>query len=204
MIVNLIDGRSGNTRLRAARRSGPNTRTATIDVYSSESLSAIVERVVGACTHPRSIWLLRIMAHGNSGYVQLGREPLNRNSCREFKSLRGYLTPGGIGIALHSCGPASHTSITRDPDDWLERLLVDKDSWVTIPGTVGPGGGSGVDFLRQLASYTGVPVRGGVNTQRPDSDFRFEGPSIAVSPNGATVAVPDLGRLGLDITRIIR
>lgn len=68
MIVNLIDGRSGNSSLRAARTSSPNTRVAVIDVYNSESLSTIVQHVTRACTHPRSIWLMRILAHGNSGY----------------------------------------------------------------------------------------------------------------------------------------
>ena len=204
MIVNLIDGRSGNSSLRAARTSTPNTRVAVIDVYNRDSLSTIVQKVIESCTHPRSIWLLRILAHGNSGYVQLGREPFNLSSCYNFKPLRNYFTPSGIGIALHSCGPASRTPITRNPDGWLEQLIVGKDHYVTIHGTVGPGGGSGVNFLRRLAICTGVPVRGGVNPQTPDQNFRFEGPSIAVSATGQAVAVPDSGHLGLDTTRIIR
>lgn len=201
MIVHVIDGRSGNTRLHAARSSGPNTRLAVIDVYAHTSLSNVVQQII-SCAQRRSIWLLRIFAHGNAGTAHLGRGWLNSHSCVEFKLLRGYFTPTGIGIALHSCGPASHTSITRDPEGWLERLVHGKDQWVTIPGTVGPGGGRGVDFLKRLSIYTGVPVRGGVNTQIPDSRFRFEGLSIAVSGTRAAVAVPDLGNVALDTTRI--
>lgn len=136
--------------------------------------------------------------------VQLGVQPFNLNSCHSFKPLRNYFTLGGIGIALHSCGPASRTSIIRDPEGWLEQLVVGKNHRVTIPGTVGPGGGSGVDFLQRLATYTGVQVRGGVNPQTVESNFRFEGPSIAVSTTGVAVAVPDIGNLGLDTARIIR
>ncbi|REJ78726.1 MAG: hypothetical protein DWQ47_04575 [Acidobacteria bacterium] len=201
MIVNLIDSESGNSTLPAARRSTAGTRVAVIDVYSTMSLESILDRVISACTHPRSIWLLRIMSHGTSGHISIGKHGISRYNCHELQALRDYMTPGGIGVAVHSCGPASDTYITRNPEGWFEELITGDNS-CTIPGTIAPGGGSGVNFLRQIAKFMDCPVRGGVHTQRPDSEFRFEGVTIAVSPRGAAMAVPDKGRLALDTTRI--
>jgi hypothetical protein len=204
MIINLIDSRSGTLRSEAWGASAPRRHVARIVAGALESLDNILRRVIQESEGPRSIWLLRIMAHGDHGYVQLGGSGLDRNTSSEFAVLRDYFTPGGIGIALHSCGPASHTSMCRNPEGWLEELTTGKHQCIAVQGQLIAGGGSGVEFLTGLARVARVPVRGGINLQMPDAHFSYEGPSIAVSPSGALVAVPDWGSLALDTTRLLR
>lgn len=198
MIVNLMDSRSNALRNNTWSASAPRRHVARLVAGTNESIANIVRRVIEQSEGRRSIWLLRIMAHGSSGFLQLGGCFLNLVTCHEFSRLAGYFTPGGIGIALHSCGSASNIPICRDPEGMIEQLTVGKNRCITVPGRLGPGGGSGVEFLRYLAKQTRVAVRGGVNPQRPDPRFRYEGPSVIVTPDGRTVVVPDKGQLALD------
>jgi len=203
MIVNLIDSRSGTLRNEAWSAAAPRQHVARLVAGTHETLANVVRRVIQQSEGRHSIWLLRIMAHGNSGFLHLGGAYLDRYTCSQLTPLADYFTPGGIGIAIHSCGPASDTSICRDPEGVIERLTVDKNHCVTVPGRLAAGGGSGVEFLRKLARAARVPVRGGINPQTPDPRFRYEGPSVAVRPDGRIVAVPDWGSLALDTTAIV-
>jgi len=203
MIINLIDSRSGTLRSDAWEASAPVQHVARIVAGKEEPLNNVVRRVIQQSEGNRSIWLLRIMAHGNSGFLQLGGDFLTQFNCHEFAALAGLFTPGGIGVALHSCGPASDTSICRDPEGVIERLTTGKKECITVPGRLAAGGGRGVAFLLELARMTRVPVRGGLNLQVPDPRFSYEGPSVVVACDGRIVAVPDWGRLALDTTRII-
>lgn len=203
MIVNLYDSRglAGDWQYTT-----PRNNIIRLVAGRQESLNNILRRVIEACQGPGSIWLLRIIAHGNSGFIQLGRENLNTSNAQQLSTLRNYFTSNGIGIAIHSCGSASDTPITGEPNI-LQRIInydVNKcDLHSIVPGTIARGGGRGVNFLRAISRSSRTVVRGGINVQSPDSRFRFEGNSIAVFRDRSTIVVPDYGRLALDSTRII-
>lgn len=198
MIVNLVDRRAGGTGSNGQDHR-PQSQTTDIVVQMADNLEKVVGRVVRTVRNRRSIWLLRIVAHGNTGSVQLGGEGLDINTAGKLKALREFFTPGGIGIALHSCGSASNTDILGDP-------VVNEETNTTIyplvPGTLAAGGGRGVDFLRRLAASCDVPVRGGIHSQLNDRRYRFEGRSIVALPNGRAFPIVDWGRLAYDTTRI--
>lgn len=205
MIINLVDSRSGNFNIVTAPDYRSRTQSTNVFVCPSETLDRIVGRVAEASRNLRNIWLLRIMAHGNTGWVQLGCDGLTANNAGRLGTLKEYFTPGGIGIAIHSCGPASATRITAStPYTDLRNWVTGEDTRVIVPGTVAAGGGRGVDFLKNVASACGVPARGGIHAQLPDSRFRFEGNSIIALPNGRAFPINDWGRLANDTTRIAR
>jgi len=118
-----------------------------------------------------NIWLLRLCAHGNSGYLEMG-EGVNQQNAHHFGALRGMFTRGGQGIQIHACAVASSDPIQCG---WFR----------CTPGTVG-GDQTGYSMLRALSDATGVSVVAGVNVQLADSGFAWEGDRMVVHPGGAS------------------
>lgn len=204
MWITVIDDRSAYAQL--AKASGRGRNRVLVKVAPSLPLPAVVASIRQAAGNGRRIRLLRILAHGNSAYLALGADVLGILTAACFKYLRPCFAPDAIGIALHSCGPASATPITRDTltNRVVDRVTGRPPSEVCVPGTLAVGGGPGLDFVRRLATVTQVPVRAALGCQRNDLHWRFEGDSVVVRPNGSWIAVPGWGRLAADHLRIVR
>lgn len=135
------------------------------------SISKIVSIIVNAANHRRSIWKLILLAHGNSGQLQLGRGiGLTSKNAYHFRNLRNYFNPRGKGIEIHGCGVASATAVADDPKVGLRGM--------------GQSGAKGDLFLLILSRESGVPVAAAIDAQRVDYDGIFNGPYIKVWPNG--------------------
>lgn len=187
MIINLFDGRALHNPYWGA--AAPRDHVVRMVASPRETLANIVRRVKESSEGPRSIWLLRIISHGNSGLAYLGSENLSSATSRHFAQLNGHFSPRGRGIAIHACGVASSRSICGEPG-WLDSLLADgQNACILRPGTFTGSEGAGVRFLKELSRLSGTAVRAGVNTQWTDADFRFEGPSVAVSNDGSVAAI---------------
>ncbi len=79
-------------------------------VAPGTTIPTILRIVISRSQGPGSIWLLRLCAHGDAGYMELG-EGLTVNTALRFKSLRGFFTQGGPGIEIHACGVASDVAL---------------------------------------------------------------------------------------------
>lgn len=133
-----------------------------------------IARAVTGCSQGKgSIWLLRLCAHGNSGFLELG-QGLSANSAQFLRVLKGYFTPGGPGIELHGCATGSSIGVTPK---WFRSCT---------PGR-GEFAGNGYMFLRAVADATGVRVRGALNCQYPDDEFEWEGSTLTVEPGGSAI-----------------
>lgn len=195
MQISVIDTRSAYARLVKQAQNGRSRFV--LKVMPGTALPAIVKQIRNTARGPGSIHLLRILCHGNAGFLVLGGDVLGMRSVDFFRDLQPYFARDAIGIALHSCGPASATSICVD------RWWMDDGHCATVPGSLAVGGGRGIAFLRRFASVTGVPVRGGIDSQTNDMAWRFEGNTVVVRPDGQFVAVPGWGRLAADNLRVV-
>ncbi len=200
MIVNLWDSDGLDE---SWEHTAPRNNVARIVAGPQEPLENIFRRVIDASQGPLSIWLLRILSHGNTAFIDMGRDDLSIRTVDRLSALRNYFSSNAIGIAIHSCGPASATNLCVQPD-WFDQLTgEDENGCHVIAGNiVGGDHRHGLDFLRSMSQASGTTVRGALHAQIPDSRFRFEGISIAVSRYGQSFVVPDRGRLALDTTRI--
>jgi hypothetical protein len=118
----------------------------------NDSIQSLIQRVISLVPHPWSIYMLRIVAHGYPGSLDLGTG-LNRSRAMLFHPLGHFMTPthlGGRGIQIHGCNVAE-----------------------------GPAGRA---FLQALANAVQMPVSGGVMVQIPDSRFHFEGDAAVIEP----------------------
>jgi len=80
-------------------------------VNENVAIVSIAIAVAGLSQGKGSIWLLRLCAHGNSGFLELG-QGLTANSAQFLRFLKGYFTPGGPGIELHGCATGSSTAVS--------------------------------------------------------------------------------------------
>lgn len=201
MIINIFDGRVvqpvEGQRNYAWTAAAPQDHEVRMVASSGEPLRNIIRRIKEQSEGPGSIWLLRIIAHGDAGRVWLGSEVLDTGSVNAFGELRNYFTPGGRGTAIHACGVASSTSICGDPSV-LQRLLGDGGRCNIVDGTLTGRRGTGASFLGCFARITGAIARGGQNTQLADARFLFEGPSVAYSHVGPMVVLPGTGHYARD------
>ena len=140
--------------------------------FKDSSIPSIVTVVANLAGGPGSIDMLRLCAHGNAGYLQLGTG-LTASTAVHFSALAPLFKENGA-IEVHGCGVASNTNIYDD-------------RWYSLstcyPGTYKEGG-IGHNFLKALASAAKVMVTGGVNCQTGDAQYRFEGPALTVMPGG--------------------
>lgn len=71
-------------------------------VESNESVGSVIARTITAVRPANSIWLLRILAHGLPGEIQLGNGISMANAPR-FSELADYMTSTGRGVEIHGC-----------------------------------------------------------------------------------------------------
>ena len=119
---------------------------------ATDDIQSLVRQVIELVRTPWSIWMLRILAHGRPGYIELGTG-VEASRARNFSVLARYMTPqnrNGRGVQIHGCnvGESRH----------------------------------GRQLLQALADAVGMPVSASPQVQRPDTHFSFEGPSITLPP----------------------
>ena len=126
----------------------------------------------------RSVDMIRLCGHGNSGFLQLG-EGLTESNASEFSELAFFMRSelSLIGIEIHGCGVASDTPITN-PESKIKKPTC-------VPGST-QNGGRGLNFLKKLAKAINQKVKAGINCQYVFhyDNWKFEGPTITVAPNG--------------------
>lgn len=138
------------------------------------SIVNIARAVAGLSEGKGSIWMLRLCAHGNSGFLELG-QGLSANSAQFLRFLKGYFTPGGPGIEIHGCATGSSREV--------------RSKWFGLSCTPGQGefAGNGYMFLRAIADATGARTRGALNCQHADDEFKWEGSTLTVDPGGSAI-----------------
>ncbi|MGQ0541693.1 MAG: hypothetical protein ACT4O9_07575 [Blastocatellia bacterium] len=149
-------------------------------VYASESIDNIVKStkqyILKAKLGFRSINMIRLCGHGNTAYVQIG-QGLTESTADSFSDLSDFLTADAFkdGIQIHGCGVGSDTNILG-PGSTITNP-------VCVPGSSSKG--NGYKLLRKLAEVTNRNVTAGLNCQYVDDDWKWEGPTITVSPGGS-------------------
>ena len=133
-------------------------------IGAGTSIPSAVTQLINLVPIGDSVSLLVLNAHGNAGWMEMGTG-LSDGQARHFSALGPYMDSGGRGCEIHSCGSASAAPLA---------------------GCRGrEGEGLGVNFLRSMALFLGVPVRGAVSCQYTDPTGNFEGVWITVQPNGS-------------------
>ena len=114
----------------------------------------------------RRLWLLRLIGHGNSGWMQLG-SGLDSRTASPFQQLRPYfnrVNDDRQGLELHGCAVAAAGQISEGECGAVPTNLHRNN------------------LLQRLADLTGVPVRAGVCRQYPDFDMRIEDAVVTAQP----------------------
>ena len=144
----------------------------------------LFRRIQQAIPSPRSLWALRIVAHGNrAGFRTADSRRVTgdygawvhlQNVGATFGQLAGCFTPGGLGIELHSCNVASGRWETYGPGQSSDHR-----------GCFAPDS-AGMRFVQDIADTTGARVTAGVSDQestvRGREDWMFEGTYVVVNP----------------------
>lgn len=121
-------------------------------VQPAETWADVVLRMIGEVRTPWTIYMLRIMAHGYSGYIEMGTG-IDYNEARHFQSLAHYMTPAhlnGRGVEIHGCGVAQ--------------------------------GAVGTRLIQRIANRVGMPVVASAERQGADNLFRFERSTFRAEP----------------------
>lgn len=148
-------------------------------VDDMDSIPDVVNCIRSLSPKRGSITLLRLCAHGNTGYMELGKG-LKKENAHFFGAISGLfkqLKDGGRGIELHGCGIASSTNILDKSGE------KDPNSKICVKGTYSTGG-VGYQFVHALAYAAEIPVKAAVNCQRADDKFIFEGPTVTLYQSG--------------------
>ncbi len=122
---------------------------------ASDTIPSLLQQAAVLARTPWTIWMLRILAHGLPGYIELGtgvRSPQARN----FSTLAQYMTPGrmnGRGVQIHGCNVGQNRQ--------------------------------GRQLLQAIANALDLPVMASPQVQRPDTRFQFEGDTVTVNPRAA-------------------
>ena len=127
----------------------------------------------------KSVDMIRLCGHGNTGYMQIG-EGLSAKNADLFKDLAGFLTANLYkdGIQIHGCGVASSSNILGAGSTITNP--------VCVAGTNTGNKGTGYELLKTLANAVGKNVTAGLNCQYVDDDWKFEGPTLTVGPGGSS------------------
>lgn len=144
------------------------------------ALSGVIQEIRNNCNSSASLDILRLCAHGNSGYMALSDEGLTAANARQMVALQDLMAQGGR-VELHSCGTASDTTIAGADEEKQQTVYC-------APGTAR--GGKGQAFIQALANAFGVPVTGALDCQYYLNDWQFEGQTITCYP-ACTKANPD-------------
>ena len=119
---------------------------------SGDSVESLLQRVIDRVPNPWSIYMLRILAHGSPGFIQLGTG-VRQGQARLFSRLAHHMTPErlrGRGVQIHGCNVGQ--------------------------------GRRGARLLQSIANAIGTPVAASPVVQTPDTRFRFEGSATTAEP----------------------
>jgi hypothetical protein len=152
--------------------------------HKSSRIGWILSQIIGLSQGPGEIKLLRICAHGNMGYVQLGKDGLTVATAAHMSVLKHFFSKDpATRIEIHACGVASATNIVKSRAGQPVRDA--RGHLVCEPGFIDlwEPRGSGMLLLDAIRKATGTTVLAGIDCQNPDEDYAFEGPVVhAVSP----------------------
>lgn len=152
-------------------------------VYPTQSIRTIVQDtkrfILDANLGYRSIDMIRLCGHGDSGRLQFG-EGLNESNAAEFGALAAFMKPdsSNVGVEIHGCGVGSDTSVVGSGSTI--------NNPVCVPGST-QNTGKGLNFLKKLANSINRPVKAGLNCQTIDDRYdgwEFEGLTLTVKPDG--------------------
>lgn len=118
----------------------------------NDSIESLIRRVVAMVRAPWSIFMLRILAHGAPGHIQLGAG-VGHAEAELFSDLAHYMTPEhmqGRGVQIHGC------NVSQGPQ--------------------------GRRLLQAIADAVDMPVSASPEVQSPDTHFHFEGGAVTVEP----------------------
>lgn len=118
-----------------------------------DRVESLIEQVIAQVRTPWTIYLLRILAHGSPGYMELGTG-VQHGQARLFSRLAHYMTPThlrGRGVQIHGCNVGQ--------------------------------GRHGTQLLQAIADAVGMPVSASPTVQIPDTHFHFEGSTTTVEPH---------------------
>ncbi|MCA9195096.1 MAG: hypothetical protein KDB03_25165 [Planctomycetales bacterium] len=170
MIIYVHDPRSPFPRyvtFTAHRDYGPAEH---IVISATMSITQIAQAVVRKANRPNDIWLLVLLAHGNSGWLQFG-QGLTASTASQFAAAKPYMNPFLFGVEIHGCAVASDTQIADNP-------------FVGLQGEGRSSPTSGINMLQVLAKTLGCTVKGAIDAQRVDTDGRYNGPYVVARSNG--------------------
>lgn len=140
-------------RWRRVIQSLPGHRDAQIVFAETDDrVGSLIERVIALVPTPWTIFMLRILAHGTPGHIELGTG-VRHGQARQFSSLAHYMTPAhlrGQGVQIHGCNVGQ--------------------------------GRHGTQLLQAIADAVGMPVSASPVVQTPDTHFHFEGSTTTVEP----------------------
>lgn len=156
----------------ATERAFPGVHRFGVTVTRNDPMSRIVSQIQGLSQGHGQIKLLRICAHGNHGFVQLGKDNLTVGTAVEWAHLRPYFSKDQAArIEIHACGVASATNVlVRDRSGHVVCTPGILDYWDPK--------GTGMAMLSALRRATGTPVVAGVDCQTADDNYAFEGPVV--------------------------
>jgi hypothetical protein len=156
--------------------SHPGQLVRTLVVDASQSPSSLVTWIKKST--PEKIELLKLLGHGNGGYLALGTG-LTASSVAAFTALRGWFTKDSDGIEIHACLAASDI-----------HSVCNRETRVCIPTpffTSSRNNGLGYQLLSALAAAAGVRVKAGINLQYGDNAQMLEGATVTVLPSGSLI-----------------
>ena len=152
-------------------------------VYPSQSIKTIVNDtkrfILDAKLGFRSVDMIRLCGHGDSGLLQIG-EGLSESNAAEFGALAAFMKADlyNIGVEIHGCGVGSDTSILGSASTI--------NNPVCVPGST-QNGDHGLNFLKKLAKSINRNVKAGLNCQYVSDrydNWKFEGLTLTVKPDG--------------------
>ncbi|NEV63718.1 hypothetical protein [Thiorhodococcus minor] len=165
--VNVIDTRTPASAIRAAEREARNGPTENLSVTQQWSMDRICRRILERANQQGGgLGVVRLISHGNSGFVQLG-SGLTSQSVRDFQLLRGRFVGRYPKIEVHACGVLSGQPVT------LARPT----------GTIDLSS-AGQALMQSLANAAQVLVIAAYDVQDADGRMRFEGPIRHFRPRG--------------------
>jgi hypothetical protein len=175
MVVYLKDSRApvAYRKLGAFRRHERASSIVHVNVAAGDTIPEVVQQVIDQIRNRRSIWLLGVLCHGNSGRLQLGTG-VNWSTAQHFRELAPYMTPGGRGVFLYGCAVASAAPVAAPAIPSGHHLAGARAS-----STHG-----GLRMLMGLASAIGTPVYAATDIQLVNNEGHYNGPYVKVFPHG--------------------
>jgi hypothetical protein len=146
-----------------------------VGAYHKSTPKQIVQAVKDVLGRDR-VAVMRIMSHGNSGFLNFPGLEDQRYISMAYVDLRSAFAPPGR-LEIHGCAVASETDTLKpgaNPDSPRRSDAVD--------GTfTGNKNGRGLVYLKRVASFFNVPTVGAVDVQSPET-WSYERNTVTAYP----------------------